>query len=60
MVKFNQNIPGTIQKIDFILKANQDEINEYCKMVTVSFYDVVEVDVDMSSWRDNQLNQIIE
>lgn len=41
-------------------KANQDEINEYCKMVTVSFYEVVEVDVDMSSWRDNQLNQIID
>lgn len=41
-------------------EANQDEIDEYCKMVTVSFYEVVEVDVDMSSWRDNQLNQIID
>ena len=40
--------------------ANQDEINEYCKMVTVSFYEVVEVDVDISSWRNNQLNQIID
>lgn len=40
--------------------ANEDEVDEYCKMVTVSFYEVIEVDVDMSSWRDNQLNQIID
>ena len=41
-------------------KANEDEINEYCKMVTVLFYEVVEVDVDMSSWRDNQITQILD
>jgi len=40
--------------------ANEEEINEYCKMVTVSFYDVVEVDVDMSSWRDSQITQILD
>ena len=40
--------------------ANEHEINEYCKMVTVSFYEVVEVDVDMSSWRDSQINSIVD
>ena len=40
--------------------ANEDEINEYCKMVTVSFYEVVDVDVDMSSWRDSQINSIVD
>jgi vacuolar-type H+-ATPase subunit I/STV1 len=40
--------------------ANEDEINEYCKMVTVSFYEVVEVDVDMTSWRDRQINSIVD
>lgn len=40
--------------------ANQDEINEYCRMVTVSFYEVLEVDVDMASWRDKQINSIVD
>ena len=40
--------------------ANEDEINEYCKMVTVSFYEIVEVDVEMSSWRDSQINSIVD
>lgn len=41
-------------------KANQDEIDQYCKMVSISFYEVVEVDVDMSSWRDSQINSIVD
>jgi hypothetical protein len=39
--------------------ANEDEINEYCKMVLVSFYDVVETDIDLSSWRNQQINSIV-
>jgi hypothetical protein len=39
--------------------ANEEEINEYCKMVAVSFYDVLEVDIDTSSWRDSQIDSII-
>jgi vacuolar-type H+-ATPase subunit I/STV1 len=40
--------------------ANEDEINEYCKMVTISFYEVVEVDIDTSSWRDKKINQLFD
>jgi vacuolar-type H+-ATPase subunit I/STV1 len=69
--KFNQSLVEKYGKIETKYswdntehrlhpKANEDEMNEYCKMVSVSFYEVVEVDVDMSSWRDNQLNQIID
>lgn len=41
-------------------KANENEINEYCKMVDVSFYEVVEVDVDTSSYREEKINQILD
>ena len=41
-------------------KANEDEINEYCKMVSISFYEVAEVDIDMASWRDKQVNNILD
>lgn len=41
-------------------KANEDEISEYCKMVTVSFYEVVEVDVDTSSYREEKIKQILD
>lgn len=40
-------------------KANLDEINEYCKMVTISFYEVVEVDLDLSSLRNEKINNIL-
>ena len=40
--------------------ANQDEVNEYYKMITISFYEIVEVDVDMSSWRDSQIKTILD
>ena len=39
--------------------ANEDEVNEYCKMVTVSFYEVVEVDVDTPSYREEKINNIL-
>lgn len=69
--KFNQSLVEKYGKIETKYswdntenrlhpKANLDEVNEYCKMVTVSFYEVVEVDVDMSSWRDNQITQILD
>lgn len=40
--------------------ANQDEIDEYCRMVSVSFYEITDVDIDMSSWRDSQINLIVD
>lgn len=40
--------------------ANQDEIDEYCRMVSVSFYEITDVDIDMSSWRDIQITQILD
>jgi hypothetical protein len=40
--------------------ANEDEVDEYCKMVTISFYQVVEVDVDTSSYREEKINQILD
>ena len=40
--------------------ANENEINEFCEMVLVSFYDVVETDVDLSSWRNQQINSIVD
>jgi hypothetical protein len=40
--------------------ANEDEINEYCKMVTVYFYEIAEVDVDIASWRESQINSIVD
>jgi DNA replicative helicase MCM subunit Mcm2 (Cdc46/Mcm family) len=39
--------------------ANEDEINEYCKMVNISFYDMVETDVDLQSLRSEQINSIL-
>jgi hypothetical protein len=41
-------------------KANEYEVDEYCKMVTVSFYEVIEVDVDMQSYRDEKINNILD
>lgn len=40
--------------------ANESEINEYCKMVNISFYDVVEIDIDVSSYRDKKLRDILD
>jgi hypothetical protein len=41
-------------------KATEEEKLEYLRMVDVSFYEVTEVDVDMSSWRDSQITQILD
>ncbi len=40
-------------------QANEDEINEYLKMVSFSFYEVVETEIDISSLRNEQINQIL-
>jgi hypothetical protein len=42
------------------ISANESEINEYCKMVNISFYDVVEIDIDVSSYRDKKLRDILD
>lgn len=39
--------------------ANEDEVKEYCKMVSFSFYEVVETDIDFSSFRDKQIKDIL-
>ena len=36
------------------------DMSTYYKMVTVSFYEVVEVDVDTSSYREEKINQILD
>jgi hypothetical protein len=40
-------------------KASVEESKEYCKMTTLSFYDVVETEVDMESYRDYKIGEII-
>jgi len=39
--------------------ANESEANEYCKMVSVSFYDVIETDVDLQGFRNEQISSIL-
>jgi hypothetical protein len=41
-------------------KADKDEIEKYLSMVSISFYEVVEVDVDQSSYRNETLDKILE
>jgi hypothetical protein len=41
-------------------KASVEESKEYCKMTTLSFYDVVETEVDMESYRDYKIGEIID
>lgn len=41
-------------------KANQEEIDKYCSMVQISFYEIYETDIDMSSWRNQQINSIVD
>lgn len=40
--------------------ADESEINEYFKMVNISFYDVLEIDIDVSSYRDKKLRDILD
>lgn len=41
-------------------KANLEESKKYCDMTTLSFYDVVETEVDMESYRDYKIGEIID
>lgn len=40
--------------------ANEEETNKYLKMIEFSFFDVVEVDVDIPSLRSHQIDSILE
>ena len=39
--------------------ANEEEIEKYCSMVDVSFYEVLETEIDLQSFRSEQINSII-
>ena len=39
--------------------ANKEETEEYVKMVSISFYEVVETDIDIQSFRDKQISQVL-
>lgn len=40
-------------------KATEDELEAFCKMISLVFYEYVEVEVDTESFRDNQTNQVL-
>ena len=40
--------------------ANDDESKKYAKMLEISFYEVVETDLDMKSYRDTKINSILD
>ena len=39
--------------------ANEDEVKEYCKMINFSFYEVIETNLDVSSLRNKQIDNIL-
>jgi hypothetical protein len=39
--------------------ANEEETEKYMKMVSMSFYEAVETDIDVQSLREKQINQIL-
>ncbi len=39
--------------------ANNEEVEKYHSMVSFSFYDVCETDIDIASWRNQQINSIV-
>jgi hypothetical protein len=41
-------------------KANKEEIEKFCSMVKISFYEIYETDIDISSWRNQQINSIVD
>lgn len=69
--KFNESL---VEKYGPITKANRwddtenilhpmasvEESKKYCDMTTLSFYDVVETEVDMESYRDYKIGEIID
>jgi len=40
--------------------ANDEESKKYAKMLEISFYEVVETDLDMKSYRDTKINSILD
>ena len=40
--------------------ANDDESKKYAKMLEISFYEVVETDIDMQSYRETKINSILD
>ncbi len=40
--------------------ANDDESKKYAKMLEISFYEVIETDLDMKSYRDTKINSILD
>jgi hypothetical protein len=40
--------------------ANDEESKNYAKMIEISFYEVVETDLDMKSYRDTKINSILD
>jgi len=40
--------------------ADDEETNKYLKLIDFSFYEIVEVDVDVSSLRSHQIDSILE
>jgi hypothetical protein len=40
--------------------ADDEEINKYLKLIDFSFYEIVEVDVDVTSLRSHQIDSILE
>lgn len=39
--------------------ANEEETEKYIKMVSMSFYEAIETDIDVQSLREKQINQIL-
>lgn len=39
--------------------ADKDESKKYAKMLNLSFYEVVETDIDMESYRETKINSIL-
>jgi hypothetical protein len=40
--------------------ANEEEANQYIKMVTISFYEAIETDIDVQSLREKQVSSILD
>ena len=53
---------GSWDRTDYRLHpmANDEESKKYAEMLGISFYEVVETDLDMKSYRDTKINSILE
>jgi hypothetical protein len=40
--------------------ANEEEANQYIKMVSITFYEAVETDIDVQSLREKQVSSILD